>query len=154
LLSLAANSPSQREAWRRSQLHEVWYGWQTLTADAGSLGVLLLGATFGGDLTPFAWAAAGVYGVGAPAVHFTHGAVSKGLASLALRALLPLVGFGFGSLLGAGSARDRRMDEGVIGAVAGGAGAAMFDAAVLGWDRWQGSERIGNLPCFAVSGSF
>jgi hypothetical protein len=153
-LSLSANSPSQREAWRRSQRHEVWYGWQTLTSDAGSLGVLLLGATFGGDLTPFALAAAGVYGVGAPTVHFAHGAVGKGLASLTVRALLPLAGFGFGYLLSVGSASHRRMDDGVIGAVAGGAGATMVDAAMLGWDRWQGHDRIGTLPCFAVSGSF
>jgi hypothetical protein len=153
-LSLSANSPSQREAWRGSQLHEVWYGWQTLTSDAGSVGVLLLGATFGGDLAPFALAAVGVYGVGAPAVHFAHGAVGKGLVSLTVRALLPLGGFGLGYLLGAGSASDRRTEGGVIGAVAGGAGATIFDAAVLGWDRWQGVERIGNVPCFAVSGSF
>jgi hypothetical protein len=151
-LSLSASSPSQREAWRRSQLHEVWYGWQTLTADAGSLGVLLLGATFGGNLTPFALA--GVYGVGAPAVHFARGAAGRGLASLTVRALLPLVGFGFGYLLSAGSARDPRMEDGVIGAVAGGAGATMIDAAVFGWDRWHGPDRIGSLPCFAVSGSF
>jgi hypothetical protein len=157
LMTLSARSPAEREALRRSQYHEQWYGWQTLTADALATGILIFGAGFKGELrVPFIVASAGVYVVGAPAVHFARGSIGAGFESALLRLALSLAGFSVGYLLGAnaGLTRDDAIQNGGFGAVVGAAGATAVDAAFLGWDRWRSPETVARTPCVGVSGNF
>jgi hypothetical protein len=144
-------SPEEWEALRRSRLHEVWYGWQTLAFDGGSVGVALLGGRLGAAPVPFAIASAAMFELGPPAVHVAHRNFAAALGSLALRVAMPLVGYALGVSLGGTSTSD--LEKGIVPAVGGAAGAAALDAAVLAWDRWQGSERVGR-PIIALRGSF
>lgn len=72
-----------------------WYGWQTLTIDGASIGLLLLSASAGSE--GGALLATMSYGLGAPVVHFVHGRPGAGLLSLGMRVALPLVGGAIGS---------------------------------------------------------
>ena len=67
-------SPLRRRPRRR------WYGWQTLITDGAALAVV--GSDTGEVALPAVLAA---YEFGAPIVHFAHGHVGKGLASLGMR---------------------------------------------------------------------
>jgi len=151
-----AHTPAEREAWRQSRLHEVWYGWQTLTIDASAAGVFLLGTNFRGHVTPFAVASAGIYTAGPIAVHLGHGSILNAIGSAMLRTALALGGFGLGYFLSGayGGPADGAMEAGALGGVAGGAIAAATDAALLGWDRWQGPEPMGFVPALTASRSF
>jgi len=72
-----------------------WYGWQTLLVDGAALGV-----TVGGfwlrpahqDWSVVSIAGIGAWAVGAPVVHWSHGRVGVGFASLGLRLALPALG--------------------------------------------------------------
>ena len=76
-----------------SQTH--WYGWQTLLVDGAALGV-----TVGGfwlrpphqDWSVVSIVGIGAWAVGAPVVHWSHGRVGVGLASLGFRLALPALG--------------------------------------------------------------
>jgi hypothetical protein len=152
---VSAISPDERRAWRRSQLHEVWYGWQTLAVDAAAVALLAFEPAFDARL-PSRAPSIGVYAIGPAVIHFSHGSVGKGLGSLALRIAMPFLGFRFGNLLSeslqwpSGSG----MEASAVGALVGGAGAMALDATLIGWDRWQGVERTGRILCFAASSSF
>ncbi len=64
--------------------HErYWYGWQTLIVDGASLAVA--GVGFGTGNTPTITVGELAYTFGAPIVHWTHGNVGFGFASLGLR---------------------------------------------------------------------
>jgi hypothetical protein len=60
-----------------------WYGWQTLLVDGASIGLLVLGVA-ADDRGAGRLGALG-YFFGAPIVHWSHGHVGKGFASLGLR---------------------------------------------------------------------
>lgn len=67
---------------------DVWYGWQTLTADGMSAGSFAAGVAIGK-----AGAGARILGVGgfvfaAPIVHMAHENVGRGFASMGLRILM------------------------------------------------------------------
>jgi len=72
-----------------------WYGWQTLLVDGAALGV-----TVGGfwlrpahqDWSVVSIAGIGAWAVGAPIVHWSHGRVGVGFASLGFRIALPALG--------------------------------------------------------------
>jgi hypothetical protein len=138
---IRATTPAADEALRRSRRHEVWAGWETATVDASAVAVLLVGAEYH-DVKAALVLSSFVYALGAPVVHFARGEVSEGLASLALRFVLPAVGFGVGAALGrspmAWSSGRLTVDESV-GLAAGAAGASAVDAEVLGWHRWIGA---------------
>jgi hypothetical protein len=153
---LSARAPADWEAWRESRSHEVWYGWQTLAADASAAGVFLLGTNFRGHVTPFALASVGIYGAGPVAVHIGHGSIVNALGSAMLRTALALGGFGLGYCLNGayGGPADGAMEAAALGGIAGGAIAAATDAALLGWDRWQGPERFGRVPTITARSSF
>ncbi len=105
-----------------------WYGWQTLLTDAAAFASLDIDPALG----------VGVYALGGPIVHWSHGNTWRGFGSLAMRVGAPV-------LLGAAFARtcNPSGDEGdwgclgaaVIGVGLGVAGAIAVDAAVLARDR-------------------
>jgi hypothetical protein len=146
--SREASTDAEVEALRRSRVHEFWYGWQTLTIDAAAVGVLILGATSDRTALPFAEAAAGAYAIGPPIVHFAHGNVGKGLGSLALRLLGPLVGYELASWL------SGPRDQVGLGIVAGPATAVAADAGLLAWDRWSSPGSATGRARFGVSWAF
>jgi hypothetical protein len=78
---LLSSSPSHAEDEQPKK--STWYGWQTLAADAG-----VVGATVA---TRNAYVFVGGYSLAAPIVHWAHGNVIEGFASLALRIAVPLV---------------------------------------------------------------
>jgi hypothetical protein len=147
-VAMRASSDAERLALRRSQFHEVWYGWQTLAVDAGAIGFVLFGAALTPRSPPltdheagprpvaFTAGALGLYTIGPSTIHFAHGAVLKGLGSIGLRLAMPLAGFAAG-YLGTREGADA-LEGGAIGGVLGCVGAMAADAALLGWDRWYG----------------
>lgn len=67
----------------------LWYGWQMLIIDTAGL-ALVLGAFSGEEA--LLWTGAGVQLVGGPVVHWAHGQLGRGFASLGLRVALPALG--------------------------------------------------------------
>lgn len=101
-----------------------WYGWQILIADGTMLG-LAAATRSGGAL--YGWLGTGAL------VHWTHGNVGRGLASIGLRASLPLLG----AYIGIHSAGDCHSDwcgfgEGLLGGFLGLATAEVLDVSLLG----------------------
>ena len=88
----------------------VWYGWQPVIGDAASTTALFLStSTNTGSL--------GVIGLGgylfaSPAIHLAHGHAGKAALSFALRAALPLVGYGIGA---AAASSDTGATRGLLG---------------------------------------
>lgn len=129
-----------------AERHGTWYGAQVLAVDgAGLLAGGIAAATL--DFSPrheppklglVAGVWYGVGAVGAPAVHYAHGNVGLGLASLGFRTLIPpLTGvFGLvGVCVGRGDfERDCVVDGLVGGSLVGLAGAAAIDVGLLSWD--------------------
>lgn len=122
---------------------EEWYGYQTLLVDAASLGLMIGGAAMaarsrsdtGGYV---ALTGAAGYVLGAPIVHWTHGRIGPGFGSLGLRVGMPLGGMFWGALIGA--AMDSHHNDSVgagaaIGFLGGMAGAILFDAALLAYEK-------------------
>lgn len=119
-----------------------WYGWQTLATDGAAVGLITasLITVDGGQHSPssaLAWGALGVYGLGAPVMHFVHENPGRGFASFGLRIGGPIVlGFtgamlencrgGGGEFCGLGGA--------LIGTTLGIIGAVTVDAAVFAYD--------------------
>jgi len=92
----------------KTPTREVWYGWQTLSADVAtvalSLGVGQLNNNAGG------YTFLGGYLLGGPTVHAFHQQYGKAGISLALRAGLPVtLGLG-GLLLGSSQCKERKDD--------------------------------------------
>jgi hypothetical protein len=115
----------------------VWYGWQILLADAGALAVA--GIAQGAHAPPLGFAASGGYGAAAPVVHFLHGHVDKGMASLGLRIGAPLL-LGIAAYAVAPAPRDdgarslgmdSRTFAAAMGATLGMGAAIALDAGVI-----------------------
>jgi hypothetical protein len=144
--ALALDSPAKRAALRDSQEHEEWIGWQTLAVDSAAIGLPILLRTGG----PILAVSGATIAFGSPIVHFVRGDVAKGFGSVALRVTLPLLGYlvgtGFHPLTG-------DVESGVLGAGAGAVCASAVDASLLGWDRWQGSNRVAQ-PVLAMRVTF
>lgn len=86
-----------------------WYGWQTLIPDAASI-VLISSAIAtsatrqtGDAATGLAFAGMGTYALGAPVVHWAHGNIAIGFASMAARFFFPLSTGFIGIYVGAGA---------------------------------------------------
>jgi hypothetical protein len=108
--------------------------------------LLLLAATFrrSSAVGPLAVGSGSVFLLGAPLVHLTHRHADRALASLVLRAALPLAGLGLSTLLGASDT-----SEWLPGVLIGVAGASATDASALAWDTWdsgRGSASLGGRP--------
>jgi hypothetical protein len=72
-----------------------WYGWQSLIIDAPAVSLLVAGAaapTLNDRLGSAPTIAGGVaFVLGGPIVHWAHGSVGKGFASLGLRVVIPVL---------------------------------------------------------------
>lgn len=143
--------PVKKEAdWHTEK---VWYGYQTLTADAISVALVVAGgASQSGGL---AGAGYGAFVLGTPIVHMVHGNVGPGFGSFALRLLAPWLGFGIGAIVGliVGGSSGQGFDKvgngasgAVYGAIAGFtitcAGIIAIDAAALAYTK----ERVDGPP--------
>jgi hypothetical protein len=144
LLLEAPSSAAEAVTLRRSRDHATWYGWQTLTADAGAVALLLVGAasftlrprTLAGapNTRPLAFESAGlgIYALAPPIVHFVRGRFWSGLASIGARIALPLAGFGAGLLFQrAGGRSAASLEDAQLGAVFGCAAATATDAGFI-----------------------
>lgn len=132
-------APAQTESERR------WYGWQSLLIDGASVSLLavdgaLISTAARGDASFNAGSILLVFGpgvlgglgylFGGPVVHWAHGKVGTGFASLGLRVGAPLAGLGIGALLQGVFGHDNTAG-GAIGAAAGAVAAMAIDDAFL-----------------------
>jgi hypothetical protein len=119
-----------------------WYGWQTLVSDAVAVVALF----------PFVFPGIGAYAFGAPIIHWVHGNVGAGFASLGLRV-------GGGTLVGVGAAVSSAYgtDNDAVGGVmiafgiAALVAAPILDAAYLAYDEPE--PKVSITP-FGISGKF
>jgi hypothetical protein len=136
---------------------KVWYGYQTLIADAITLGLLVGGTASrsGGAVTT------GYVGflLGTPIVHMVHGNLGPGFASIGIRLMLPLIGMGVGAVVGVisggtqGSGDLERFGNGangainglVIGGFIGAAGCVAIDALGFAYTKERTDERANNM---------
>jgi hypothetical protein len=110
-----------------------WYGWQTLAADAASVGVLVAGSAT--EIVPLAFVGFGGYLAGPPLIHRAHKHSGRATASLLLRIGLPLAGAAVGAAV-ADCSEDAflcPLGEMVIGYGIGAAAAVLVDAS-MAWD--------------------
>lgn len=132
-----AAEPLRAEPASTSEVH-TWYGWQTLTADAGS--ATLMGVSFavsettrGSSTDPAALfvGSLGAYALGAPLVHLANGEAVRAAASLGLRVGVPTLGF-----LAIAAAADChspwcKLESAAIGGLVGMLAVSAVDAAVI-----------------------
>lgn len=123
----------------------VWYGYQTLIADAAAVGIGFSSAALGAG---GAIASAGTYLLAPPIIHIVHGNPAMFAASLATRVLSPALGGVTGFAIGAAVDGCSGGGDFVCGAPIGGAligvvggflAASALDAAL--YSREPGSEQ-------------
>jgi hypothetical protein len=86
-----------------------WYGWQTLTADALSIGMITLGASLESPVTMLTGFAS--LNLAVPVIHFVHGRSSAGWWSGGVRVASTTL-LGAGGALVVGDAFDSQYDSG------------------------------------------
>jgi hypothetical protein len=147
-------SPPPGRRPEQPEYEKVWYGYQTLIADAASATLFAGGlfsksggATLGGYLG---------FVLATPIVHMVHGNIGPGFGSIGLRLLMPVIGIGVGAIAGviiggtSGSGSFDRFADGangavngaVIGGLIGAAGCVLIDAAGFAYSK----ERVDNTP--------
>lgn len=123
---------------RREKSH--WYGWQNLIVDGGVVvgGLVLVGAS--GEAGGIVLVTG--YFFGGPIVHWSHGQVGRGFASLGIRVAAPLLFAGLGyAVFQRGGNDDLRGAAGaVLGFGLGVLGAIAVDAAVLAYEKVDTDE--------------
>lgn len=130
-----------------------WYGWQTLTSDAISIGVFAAGM---GDEDSKGATFAGFFGYlfGGPIIHGMHRQTGKSLGSFGLRAGLPIVGAIVGYESEGCDRSKHEPDDGylcgferaVTGFLLGTAIAIAVDAAVLAHEEMEPDESSERPP--------
>ncbi|MBX3208538.1 MAG: hypothetical protein KF764_26130 [Labilithrix sp.] len=153
----AAPPPPVAPKPEQPQYEKVWYGYQTLIADAASFSLLVGGiaARSGGVTT------AGYLGflLATPIVHMAHGNIGPGFGSIGLRLLVPLIGLGVGAIAGViigssqGSGAFDRFGNGANGAVTGAViggliaagGCVAIDAGGLAYTKERVDDRAVSL---------
>lgn len=118
-----------------------WYGWQILITD----GVAISGIVAGVAADSESLTTLGVFYMGGPVVHWSHGYSGRGWESLGLRLGLPLVG----ALAGVGVASAATECHGFgclggapVGAGVGALGAMALDVTCLAWEDPPQSTRV------------
>jgi hypothetical protein len=133
----------------RHRPKKVWYGWQTLVVDGAGLLVGALAAS--NESGGMAGVALLNYSLGAPIVHAAHGEGIRALASVGLRAAVPmavgLLAYGISDNSGDESAFYSGLALGAIGAIA-------LDAGVLAYEEHCGCERDAKATKKSVAKSF
>jgi hypothetical protein len=129
-----------------AQYTEYWYGWQTLIADGATLALWIGGSAANTQaLTDVGWAS---YLLAPPIIHWAHGKVGIGFASLGIRIAAPLVlgltGLAVGCAAGGSSGNSNNGLYGLaagcavgfgVGVLTGYAGAVVLDAAVFSYKK-------------------
>jgi hypothetical protein len=117
-----------------------WYGYYNLSADTAAFGALAYGLSrpYDNDAGEgLAWTSLFIYGAGGPIIHWAHGNVGTGFASMGMRVGGPIV------LAFAGCALDSNKSEfgclagGALGALLGVVGAVVVDASVLAYKETE-----------------
>lgn len=153
---LFSSNGAAEEAPEQPETRTIWYGWQTLIVDAGVVGATLVTKNPG--------VAVGGLTLGAPIVHWAHGNVGRGFASLGIRVGTPLLTtFGVVALaMGSGSRMGPGLGE--FGLGLGAVIASVLDAFVLARttevipprqpaaSRWSVEPRISASPSGASAG--
>jgi hypothetical protein len=118
---------------------KVWYGYQTLIADAISIPLFAVGATTKTDgLTGAGYVG---FALGAPVIHWVHGNVGKGFGSLGIRVGAPPTLALFGALGGViadggrGNTGDSALTGAWVGVGIGVAAAVVVDAAGFAYTK-------------------
>jgi hypothetical protein len=119
-----------------------WYGWQPLIVDGVSTALIGGGTWFVVRaartdtsasavvlLAPLSLGALG-YLFGAPTIHWIHGRLGAGFASLGLRVAAPLAGLGVGALISGVAGHDNTVGA-LIGLVSGAGAAIVVDDAFI-----------------------
>ncbi len=109
-----------------------WYGWQTMTVDAASVGTMALGLNR--RFTPLAVAGAGGLLLGAPILHAAHGNWGNAGLSLGSRVLFPLGGILLGALVSGGDSVAGGLAKTWGGGFLGFGAALVVDYAVISFD--------------------
>lgn len=143
-------------------LVEHWYGYQILIVDGVALTLGALGAAFsvqgisghdtGAEVGGIALAFHGglVYLFGAPTVHWAHGRVGIGFASLGIRILSPILGLAIGGLESQLANGSKNQDGIPIGAAVGAVAAMAVDAIFLSHEKVPGTRPAAKLPLPSV----
>lgn len=125
---------------------EVWYGYQTLTADGSALilGILSGASDSGGAQVGFAVASLVSYAVIPSVIHGVHGHPGRAAGDAAIRLGAPVVGALLGGFIGNAASSSNQSDfgddfagtivGGLIGFAAGIAGASIIDATLLTYE--------------------
>src|SRR6478735_5819164 len=154
-----------------AQVERRWYGWQTLTSDAASAGLMLGGLQAaegynllgGAPLGAKALFTAGLAGyvAGGPAIHFIHKRPAAAAGSIALRLVLPILGGLLGNSLATcppptgdwGNCGSREI---FLGLGAGTLAAVAIDAGALSWAPVEkepsAAPRLGFAPIVSSDG--
>jgi hypothetical protein len=119
-----------------------WYGWQTLTADGASFGLLTMAAVFSNeagdhdsDATALAWFGLLGYELAPGIIHFVHKNPGRGFASMGLRLGMPLTGAILGASFASGCSGFGCEEGGAaLGLLLGMGGAIAIDSAVFAYD--------------------
>jgi hypothetical protein len=123
-----------------------WYGWQTLITDGASLAMLMGGASSNDSAGTWVALSGLTYALGGPTVHWAHGNVGKGAASLGLRLGLPvglgLLGYACGSAMSGGKGYGGAV-FGALGFVVGFPAAMAIDSAALAREDVEPDEPDG-----------
>ena len=150
-----ASGPAPTGESNQSEAPERWYGWQTLTVDAGSIGLAALAfSNWGGSEAFDLFLASGaVYLGGAPLVHAAHRRGIAALADFGLRLAAPTVLGAVGAASGGG--RNGAFVGVVILGSIGLATASLLDAFFLARepmkvDAKPVAPQVGWLPQVAI----
>jgi hypothetical protein len=119
---------------------EVWYGWQTLLADAVSL-TIAIGAGLQESYS-LGFVSYGSYCLLPSAVHWAHGNVGTGFADLGMRGVGPIATFLLGGGLSLAASANKDGHEafylgGLVGWGLGYIATVIVDAAVFAYDKPQ-----------------
>jgi hypothetical protein len=121
-LVVFASSPCSAE---EPKPKTTWYGWQTLLVDGGTVAATLA------TQEPLVYL--GGMTLGSPIVHWAHGNVLQGFASLGVRVIAPIVIASAAFALESGPPTDGRESQRALGVglLGGGLFASVLDSVVL-----------------------
>lgn len=145
-----------------------WYGWQTLSLDAASLSIGVIGVARRGEPGPTGIVLGSLgftgYAFGAPLVHWLHDQPGKAAASLGLRVGLPLIAVGLVSANSGGRCPDGLAHEGddycgrmlrtmeIVGALSMLAASAI-DASAVSWEPEVHRQKLALAPLLGWDGA-
>ncbi|WP_437683355.1 hypothetical protein [Sorangium sp. So ce131] len=115
----------------------AWYGWQHIVVLGGS--GLLVPLTVVLDAPPLLLASFGGFALGGPIIHWGHGNIGKGFASLGINFGGALAGGALGAALASGAEVGRHVEPVAVGFFFGGCAgllaANIVDIAVLAYEE-------------------